>query len=410
MTVYTPQPQLLIDGVDFNSLADYNIVTNTGRESITEQPQPGYTSITLYTDWDTELPVNLNAEVEIKLNNLAGTYVHIFSGNVTDIAIAVDSKGSIANQVTYTLTVVDTLAALTRRTVGYAGYPKQKDGERILAILSDALLSRWSEVDPILQWAELDNATTWETYDGINNDVVNALATQIDAGAYELEVYSDGAAIASDLVNVAANSGRGMMYAKPDGSLAYDDYASRSPLTSFMQIETDEISANVSYAIGLGELVNSVEVTYRAGSEFARDEQSVAMYGEQFGQRTTVLHDQSAAQSQAQDFIDSRAYPRKYPKAITVNLINPSVYGKVTDLVNLGLGKQILILDMPQVFGSEFLGFVEGYSWQLTKNNAEITMQLSARSETYAQTKWVQVANATTWATYNPATDWTEVN
>lgn len=412
MTAFTPQAQVFIGGVDYADLVDYRIKTFTGRESITDQPQPGHTSIRLWSDWDKQLPINLNDSVEIKMDYSGITYT-LFAGNVSDITVSIAAKGNVGNLIAYDLTVVDVLALLQRRVVGYAGYPEQKDGDRILAILEDALLTRWSEVQPTLTWQAVDPDTTWDTYDGINNALVNSLTTQIDTpGVYDLAEYADGPTTAGTLLEQAANSGRGVLYAGPDNTIWYDDYDAHLLSANWVWLTADQIEANgLTFDVTLGEIVNDVEVTYAGGSEFARDEQSVAMYGELSGTRSTVLLNGTAALSQAEAFLASRAYPRDYPNSVTVDLQNPDfTFAERQDLLDIQLGKLLILEGLPAVFKENFLGIIENYSWDLSRGSAVITIAGSEYTETYPATTWLQAGNSVTWATYNPATDWTEVN
>jgi hypothetical protein len=160
-----------------------------------------------------------------------------------------------------------------------------------------------------------------------------------------------------------------------------------------------------------GEIVNDVNVTYRAGTENARDENSIIQYGQLSGSRTTQLHDASAALSQAQDFLESRAYPRIYPEQITIPLHSPTVSDATRDaLAAVYNGLRVDTSALPAVFGTTFDGFVEGYTWNLTRYTADLALTCSAYSETYLSIIWDQIPPTTTWAGYTPSTtEWDDL-
>jgi hypothetical protein len=69
-------------------------------------------------------------------------------------------------------------------------------------------------------------------------------------------------------------------------------------------------------------------------------------------------------------------------------------------------GLYITCDDLPPVMGGELKAFVEGWQWSLTRYTAELTLFLSAYSETYSRQVWLQVPQTTTWATYTNTVIW----
>ena len=304
------------------------------------------------------------------------------------------------------------LAQLNRRQVGGSNYAKEFDGTRILNILTDAFAEEWGDVAPTLKWTDVPIGTTWANYDAVNNALIDNLITNIDVpGGYELMAYSSGASDAYTLAVNAANSGRGVLWEGGDGDLHYDDYFARSSATPFTLTADDILALGLRTAAQWGEIVNDANVEYRAGTENARDEQSVILYGQLSGNRVTQLHNAADALSQAQDFIASRAYPRMYPEQITIPLHSPTVTDATRDaLAAVYNGLRINTSALPAVFGTTFDGFVEGYTWNLTRYTAELALTCSAYSETYSSIIWYQIPTTTTWAGYTPSTtEWQDL-
>ena len=413
MTTYDPYPTVTFAGA--TTYADQTISSisiRSGRDDVTTQPQPGYASISLWTDASEPLDVALSQSVSISIDKGTTGTQEIFAGIISDIDISLSVYGSDGSIAIYTITAVGPLSQLNRHIVGATNYAKEFDGTRILNILTEAFLQSWSDVSPTLTWAQLPAGTTWASYDATNQALVDNLIANVDVpGQYELQAYNSGEIDAYTLTTQAANSGRGVLWEGGDGDLHYDDYQARASATPLTLTSDDILARGLRTAAQWGEIVNDANVTYRAGTANARDEQSVILYGQLSGSRTTQLHNLSDAQAQAADFIESRAYPRMYPEQITIPLHSPTVSDATRDaLAAVYNGLRISTDALPAVFGTTFDGFVEGYTWNLTRYTAELALTCSAYSETYSSIIWYQLSPTLTWAGYTPSTtEWQDL-
>jgi hypothetical protein len=412
MTAYQPNP--VVTFADVNVYADNTIASiqiNNGRSDVIDQPQAGYARIVLWTEANLPLNVSLSDSVTVEIDNGTAGSSTIFTGIISDLQISLAQFGDIGSIAEYTLTAVGPLAQLNKRIAGAANYDKEFDGDRMFNILSDAFLTSWTDVSPVLTWAGLPNDVTWDSYDAVNLDLVDNLATTIDQpGQFELMAYNDGPTNALDLAITTAQSGRGVLYEGGNGHLHYGDYASRAGQTPLVLTADDLLTEGLSTAAQWSEIVNDAAVTYRAGTEIARDDNSVILYGQLAGTRETVLHNAADALQQAEDFITSRAYPRVYPNELTIALHNPNVSDATRDaLIAAENGTEVITSDLPAVFGTNFNGFIEGYTWNLTRYEAVISLVCSAVSETYPHIIWYQIPPTETWATYNATTEWSDL-
>jgi hypothetical protein len=409
VTSYQPNP--VVTFADVNVYADNtiaNIQINMGRNDVLEQPQAGYSRIVLWTDASEPLNVNLSDSVTVDIDNgTAGTST-IFTGIISDIDISLAQYGDIGSIAQYTLTAVGPLAQLNKRTAGAVNYPMEKDGDRMLKILSEAFLTAWNDLGPTLTWQALPTDVTWDSYDATNEALVNGLSSTVDVpGTYELEARSADVTNAFTLSGITAQSGRGVLYEAGNGNLHYADYDSRVGQVPLELTADDLITNGLQTAAQWSEIVNQAEVTYRAGTELARDDTSAILYGQLVGTRDTVLHNQADALQQAQDFVASRAYPRVYPNQLTIALHNPEVTDATRDaLIAAENGTEVITSSLPAVFGTNFNGYIEGYTWNLTRYEAYIDLICSSVSETYPNLIWYQIPPTTTWAGYNPTTQW----
>ena len=413
MTDYEPYPTVTFAGTTTyadNTISSISI--RMGRDNVMEQPQPGYASIRLWTDASEPLNVALSQSVSVSIDKGTSGTQEIFYGTISDIEIGIEAYGSDGSIAVYSITAVGPLAQLNRRLVGAANFAKQFDGTRVRNILREAFLTEWADVSATLTWTNLPNDVTWQSYDAINQTLVDNLVTNIDVpGQYELAAYNNGLTDAYDLATIAANSGRGVLWEGGDGDLHYDDYASRIGSIPF-ELTSDDLLANgLKMAAQWGEIVNDATVTYASGQNSARDEQSIILYGQLSGTRETVLHNSIDSSNQAADFVAQRAYPRTYPEVLTVPLHSPTVSDATRDaMCAVYTGLRISTTALPAVFNYTFDGFVEGYTWNLTRYTAELALICSAYSETYSSIVWYQIPPTTTWAGYTPSTtEWQDL-
>ena len=411
MTSYDPNPSVFLNSVQLDpGIVIDDISVNMGRPNILEQPSPGYARIILWTTADRAIDVQLSQELQIKIETPSIGDTSIFNGIISDIDVELAQYGNVGSVTIYTLTAVGPLASLNHKIAGSLNYPKELDGDRIRKILTEAFLTEWDDISPVLTWDDLPTDVTWATYDGVNNDLVANLTTQIDNGIYELEAYGDGPVNALTLAQQAAQSGRGVLDEHGDGTIHYHDINARQSFTPLTLTDNDLLSAGLRTSAQWSEIVNDVTVTYRAGEANARDEQSIILYGQLTGTRETTLHNLLDAENQAEAFKEARAYPRVYPEQFVIPLHSPTVSDATRDaLADVYCGLPIETSDLPAVFGTTFEGYVEGWSWAIRQKQAILTLIASAQSETYPSIVWYQLPPGQTWTAYPALVKWEDL-
>ena len=412
MTNYDPNPVVTINGTAVSPDTVINrIGINFGRNDIFTQPQPGYASIELWVDANISLDIDLSYPIFIDVDGAVSGTKRMFTGVISDIQISLGGYGSTGGYAIYRITAVTVLSALNKRVAGFSNFPKQFDGDRIYDICYDAFITVWGELSETA-WEDLPISPTWDSYEGISVALVTDLATDIEQpGQYELTAYNDGTTNALTLAQDAAQSGRGILYEKGDGSLYYDDFLKRLTYTP-VSLGTDEILVDgLATDSQWSEIVNDATVTYKANAqEYWRDEQSIAFYGELSGTRATQLENLSDAYNQAFAFIAARSYPRLYPNTISVALHSPTVSDAKRDqLLEVFCGTPLSVDGLPPVFGNLFQGFVENYTYEIKEKEMFLSMGNSSFKESYPSIIWLQVEPGITWAAYPPLVEWDDV-
>ena len=410
MTAYQPNPTVEIDGGVFipaNIISSIRI--SSGRRDVLEQPQAGFANLSFWTDADNPLDIELADALAVSIDKGTSGQETIFTGTISDISISLDAYGDIGSIARYSVTATGSLALLNRRLAGTSGYSKEFDGTRVYNILREAFVTEWDDLDNVSTWNDQPNIVTWANYDGANLALVDGLGTDVDVpGQYELYAYSDGETSALQLAQTAADSGRGVLWEAADGSIHYSDYAARA-LNSALELTGDDLLANglVNNA-QLGNIVNNVTIEYKANAtQSARDDQSAILYGELAGTKATWLESGVDALAQAEAYLESRAYPRIYPEELSIALHSPTVSDATRDaLAAVYNGQRVQTSALPMVFGQVLDGFVEGWTWELTRYEAFLNLYCSAYSETYPSPIWLQVPQITTWNSYTATTTW----
>ena len=408
MTTYDPYPTVTID--DTITIADNTlsgIQINMGRQDVLEQAGPGFATVNFWTDGDSPLDIELSDKIEIDIEKGTSGTQTIFTGTISDIVVTFDAYGADGSIARYSVTAVGPLAQINKRLSG-ASYAEEADGTRVYNILYDALVTTWADLVGSTSWTNAPNGISWADYDAEAAALVTGLAADIDTpGQYTLVAYSGGETNALSLAQDAANSGRGVLWEASDGSLYYDDYAARALNSPYALTANDVLAAGLMVDAKWGEIYNYVDVVYATGTASDENVLSQQLYGVLTGSKTTTLKNASDALAQATDYVKSRAFARVYPSAITVPLHSPTVSDATRDqMAAVYNGLYITCDDLPPVMGGELKAFVEGWQWSLTRYTAELTLFLSAYSETYSRQIWLQVPQTTTWATYDNSVIW----
>jgi hypothetical protein len=405
---YDPYPTVTIGAsttIPDNTLSDIQI--NMGRQDVLEQAGPGFASINFWTDGDSPLDIELSDKIKIEIaKGTSGTQT-IFTGIISDIVVTFDAFGADGSIARYSVTAVGPLAQLNKRLTN-ATYAEERDGTRVFNILSDAFTTTWAELVGNTSWTNAPDGISWAQYDAEAAALVAGLPADVDTpGQYILVAYAGGETNALSLAQDAANSGRGVLWEASDGSIYYDDYAARAFATPYALTASDVLANGLMVDAKWGEIYNYVDVVYASGTSSDENVLSQQLYGTLVGSKTTTLKNSFDALAQAQDYVKSRAFARVYPTAITVPLHSPTVSDATKDqMAAVYNGLYITCNDLPPVMGGELKAFVEGWQWSLTRYTANLTLFLSAYTETYSRQIWMQVPQNITWTAYDNSVIW----
>ena len=406
MTLWTPDWAVEVNGLgDVTNLVLSDLTITSGRTDIYSQPIAGYCRFTIKNLTQSAIEFDVNDSIVVKIKDSTGTYVPIFGGDVSDIDIVV-ATGEPAITQNITVTALGALSKLPKvLTEGVLS--KDFDGDQIYEILQEVLFDQWNEVPAAETWAAYEPLTTWA-------NAGNSGLGEIDRpGDYELAARSSSITDIYSLVSSLATSGLGYIYEDASGRIGYADATHRSQYLStngYAYVDGGWAYANsIATSKRLGDIRNKVTITYKnAQQETAEEPSSIQLYGTQAQNIQTSIENSADALSQAEFYLDIRAFPQYQFKTITFPMANPNIPDASRDQAfNIFMGLALDIEDLPaNIADGRYQGFVEGWTWTSRFNSLDLTIIVSPVAYSLQAFRWNSVPAVETWNTLSPTLDW----
>jgi hypothetical protein len=379
MSIWNPIYRVKVNGSTVTGATLSGLTITSGRTDIYSQPIAGYCNLTLLETAEASVPFEINDAVTIEVQDSTATYVNLFGGFITDLAITVDISGSSATTQRINIIAVGALARLNR-AVYVGNFAHQFDGDRILELLSTVLFDQWNEVPTAETWAGYDPLVQWQ-------DAENTGLGEIDTpGDYELHSENNLNDTVYNLASRFATSGLGYLYEDAQGRIGYADSTHRSQylaINGYVDLDgNDAIGPALSILKRAGDVRNSITISYgSAGNQSTTDSDaaSISLYGQLATTIATTLRNQGDAEAQAAFYLLIRAYPQFALRQITFPVASPEIPdGERDDLLNVFMGQPLNIINLPaNMVNGEFQGFVEGWTWTASLNQLNLTLNVS---------------------------------
>ena len=404
---WSPNATVKINGVAKTNYTIEGLEISMGREDIDQQANSGFAQIDFI-----DLPYNdieIFDIIEVTIDNYSGVDVTIFKGLVNDVQVAVfDASGTEVHFVT-SISASGALSELASKDANIVGYPEQKDGDRIVEVITDAFGLKWDELTSTQVWTDY----TTETW----NDLLGTDVSNIDVpGTYDLY---DSTALpepenALTYVQTVADSGSGYLYETPDGKIGYQDQDARADYVSangFVNIGKQYILADgVTVTTSKNDIINDAFVTYGSNQDSVETEEldSISIYGRVTDTTKTFLKNQSDAETLADRIVLLNAYPQPIIQQIGIQIDAPSMSSTLLNsLVNVFFGMPISMTDLPSLlYPNQFFGYTEGWTWRIDRFNAQLFLNVSDVTFSAIPVAWQDVYVGETWSTIDPALDW----
>ena len=409
MTAWTPEYRILINGTNTTSLTLVGFTITSGRININSQPQAGYANLQIINKDNAAYDWTVNTSITVEVQDSSAAWVPIFGGRVSDVTTAVRTAGAV-DYVTQIQVVA--LGALSRlsKAVWTSSLAQDDDGDQIYAILSDLLLNNWNEVPPAETWATYTPATqTWVDAEDIGLGEIDR------PGQYEMEQRAADPIDFYSIVTQIASSALGYIYEDANGNVGYADAAHRQNYlvaNGYTELDGNQaLAAGIRQVIRSGAIVNKYQINYGnnyGNSKTATDQDSIDLYGQYSVSANSSLHDATDAQSVVDRYVALRAYPRPQFESITFPVQNPEIDDTDRDaLLNIFMGQPVKIVNLPpNIYGGEFTGYIEGWTWSSTLNGLNLTFTASPTEFSAVAQNWDQVNAAEAWNTISNTLQW----
>ena len=377
---WSPQPTISINGIDRKSITLDDVQISYGRSSVWEQARSSYARISILNTNGTDYLFEMNQVVAIKVKNVAGTDVTIFTGKITSVDNNLAGSGTIGTNAIQTITAVGPFSQMSRKIIAASNYPKEMDALRMTRIFTDA---------------------------GQTIDVVDTPAI------YEFAARPGNPADAYSLAATFAQQAFGYIYETSLGKVGFANESRRTndaKANGYTVIPNGHILwGNVSSQKTLADILNNLILTYDSGTKTATDATSISDFGQVDGSIATELHNAADAQTQADRYVTLRAYPRTSLSSFTIPINSTNISDALRDFyINMSMGEPIQITALPIALkNTTYRGFVEGYSFSI--NQYEMIMTLNTTDYTYSftPTRWQDVDASLTWNGVGATVQWT---
>jgi len=403
---WSPNATVKINGTAVTNYTLEGVQISMGRDDVQQQSTAGFATIDFlnlpYTD------VEIFDEITVTLDNFAGTDTNIFTGTITDVSVSVLDAGTTNTFITQ-ISASGGLSKLAAKEANLVGYPEQKDGDRIVSVITDTFGLKWNELPATQVWTDY----TTETW----NDLLGVDISDIDTpGTYDLfdSTGDPGAINALNYVQTVADSGSGFIFETTTGGIGYQDQDHRSDYVSangFINISKNFILADgINVTTSRNDIINDAIVTYGDPTASFQTEEldSISLYGRITASIDTYLKTSTDAETLADRIVLLNAYPQPVIQGIQIQIDAPTMTQPLLDaLVGVFFGMPVSVTDFPALlFPNQFFGYVEGWSWDIDRFTARLTLNVSDFTFSAVPVAWQDVFAGESWSTIDPALQW----
>lgn len=382
MSNWNPIVSVQINGSNRTSVTVNAVTIDYGRNTVWEQPRAAYASIEILNTTGADYYLEINDEVTVTLEDSDGIPQTIFTGTVVDVVSRVERSGTLGQVCIETVRAFGPMARMSRVIGGTVEYPKEYDDVRLDRILTEA---------------------------GVLIDVVDS------PGVYQ---FTKRAPSPADTYTLAANYAQqafGYLYETTDGKVGYANDSRRtleSQAVGYFQIPTNDILWDgLTSQRTLADMTNSIILSYKANAIVtASDATSITNFGLIEGNISTELEESDEAQAQADRYVALRANPQTSLSAFTMPLTSGEMSDATRDtLITTYVGKPIEIQSLPiPIVDVTYRGFVEGWSWQISRTEAFLTIRSTDSTYSITPARWQDLAATLKWSDLDPALQWFE--
>jgi hypothetical protein len=403
---WSPNATVKINGTAVTNYTLEGVQISMGRDDVQQQSSAGFATIDFlnlpYTD------VEIFDTITVTLDNYTGVDTTIFTGLVTDVSVSVLDAGTTNTFITQ-ISASGGLSELAAKEANIVGYAEQKDGDRIVSVITDTFGLKWNELPATQVWTDY-TTETWADLLGVD---ISAIDTP---GTYDL--FDSTAAPeplnALNYVQIVADSGSGFIFETTSGGIGYQDQDHRADYVSangFVNISKNFILADgINVTTSRNDIINDVIVIYGAAQDSVEVEEldSISQYGRVTQSIETFLKNSGDADTLADRLVLLNAYPSPVIQGIQIQIDAPTMNSTLLNsLVGVFFGMPVSVTDFPALlYPNQFFGYVEGWQWDIDRFTARLTLNVSDFTFSAVPVAWQDVYAGEIWDTIDPSLQW----
>jgi len=403
---WSPNATVKINGTAVTNYTLEGVQISMGRDDVQQQSSAGFATIDFlnlpYTD------VEIFDTIQVTLDNFTGVDTTIFTGLVTDVSVSVLEAGTTNTFITQ-ISASGGLSELAAKEANLVGYAEQKDGDRIVSVITDTFGLKWNELPATQVWTDY----TTETWDSLLGVDISSIDTP---GTYDLfsSLATPEPLNALNYVQIVADSGSGYIYETTSGGIGYQDQDARADYVSangFVDISKNFILADgISVTTSRNDIINDVIVVYGAAEDAVQTEEldSISQYGRVTQTVQTFLKNPTDAETLADRLVLLNAYPQPVIQGIQIQIDAPTMSSSLLNsLVGVFFGMPVSVTDFPALlYPNQFFGYVEGWQWEIDRFTARLTLNVSDFTFSAVPVAWQDVYAGEIWSTIDPSLQW----
>jgi len=403
---WSPNATVKINGTAVTNYTLEGVQISMGRDDVQQQSSAGFATIDFlnlpYTD------VEIFDTIQVTLDNFTGVDTVIFTGLVTDVSVSVLDAGTTNTFITQ-ISASGGLSELAAKEANLVGYAEQKDGDRIVSVITDTFGLKWNELPATQVWTDY-TTETWNSLLGVD---ISSIDTP---GTYDLfsSLATPEPLNALNYVQIVADSGSGYIYETTSGGIGYQDQDARADYVSangFVDISKNFILADgISVTTSRNDIINDVIVVYGAAEDAVQTEEldSISQYGRVTQTVQTFLKNQTDAETLADRLVLLNAYPQPVIQGIQIQIDAPTMTSSLLNsLVGVFFGMPVSVTDFPALlYPNQFFGYVEGWEWDIDRFTARLTLNVSDFTFSAVPVAWQDVFAGEIWSTIDPSLQW----
>lgn len=416
MTV-TYSVSLVVDNIGTIDLGDQldSLTLSTGSYDGIELPQASRLNFSFYgtpKSFDTNMGVGwwLGKKITLTLTRSTGGSM-LWKGWVQAANFQpVDARGKtfITN-----VQAAGLLSALTSRNTNLNGFPAEPFFDRAAKLENDIRFDSWQVVASKLTWETTPSTKTWSNWD-------NFLAFALIEGYPSTTAYPLEAETASpqDCLSYIQDLANGMDYWLWENPAIFPSPLAnsirmyqKSTLATYSAKTFDFAANTLTFSLGaeadVNSLINYVTVSNSSTSVDDADYDSIDAYDVRPLSITSKLSVAGDMQTIATNRVLAYASPTASITRFTVDLDNFTSSDASYVPFMVGTPQNIILTNLPAVFGQETRYQIRGVNLSLTTQHAEAELIVVPYSVYAGATRWGSVGTSALWNNYaTPVTTW----